>query len=322
MSPEAEGKDLMRQADALIAEGKYGPAIDLAREALLRAPQLADHAWLSIAVAEESAGRLTAAVSAFRKAVGFCQRPPAAVVHALGLMLYETGKYGGAAVCFEIACKDEPKPYHLVMLARSLYRVGLREEGIHAAEKAIECDPTYEEAYQILGYYLLDTNPERASVYLLKAIRINPEYARAHGTLSELAWRKGDCQKAVQHARRGVESDPGNIVCWVRMGRGLEGLGDIREAEVAFRKSLGCCDDDNESWARREFAGFLQRQGRYDDARMELEYVLRAWPDEEDSYECYAAFLAEALGQNDGAAKVRESLEEVRRLLRGEAEQE
>ena len=320
MSCDADGRGLLRQVDALIADEDYRAAVSLARELILRAPQWAGQAWVSMAVAEERAGRREAAAAAFRKALGLVETRRGVLLHGLGLMLYETGRYGEAAVCFDLACREERKPYRLVMLARSLYRLGSRKEGIRAAEEAIERDPTYDEAYQLLGYYLLDEDPQRAASCLLQAIGINPECATAYGTLSELAWRKRDYQQAVEYAQHGTEIDPGHMLCWVRAATALEMVGNVADADAAFRKSLDCTDDENEPWARRKFAEFLQRQGEYEQAKAEFEYLLRAWPEEEDGYEGYLAFLEEALGQDDRAAEVRKELKAVRRVLERETE--
>jgi len=319
MSENAEGRQLLRRIDDLISEGEYDSAIELSRELLRRAPDKAGQAWLSIAVSEERAGRPTAALPAFRRALALalytCERPPLPVLNHLGVVLYDMGLYARAAVCHRLTCDREPKAYRFVMLARCLYRLGLVKEAIHAAEDAIECDEAYDEAYHMLGVYLRDLDPARAADCLKKALALDPKRARTYASLAELAWREGDWRRVVERARQGLAIDPDNVLCWVRLAEAMERLGEVEEAERAFRSGLRSHGDENETWARREFAGLLRRQGRHDEAIDEFEYVLRGWPDEAESYECYAAFLEDAPGLADRAAEIRERLARVSSLL-------
>ncbi len=305
-------KELARQADEMIQAGRYETAIGLCREAL-RADPGAIGARIFLGRALEESGRHAAAELEFRRALLHYEGRALPLVTNLGGVLVDRGLPGKAAAFLSIATRGKPEACRLVMYGLALRDLGLWEEAVEAMERAIAADPAYDDAHHNLGAFLSDTDPDRARQCFLRALEIDPARAATYSSLCRLAQADGKFEEAEELARKGLDADPRSAACCWSLGLALDAMGRTAEAEDALRRAADLSDDA--FWSRSQLAYFFRRNSRYAEAKAEFEAILRAWPDEEQSYLNYAKFLEGALADQAGARRIRERLEEVSRFL-------
>lgn len=120
--------------------------------------------------------------------------------------------YALAAEWYRAAVEAEPEaPHFQLLLARfyvdHLYRV--EEEGVAAAEAAVDLAPSDALAHDLLGWaYQLAGRPVEAEAALLSALELDPGLASAHYHLGSLYARAPTLQDlARQHLRRAADLD-------------------------------------------------------------------------------------------------------------------
>jgi tetratricopeptide (TPR) repeat protein len=91
--------------------------------------------------------------------------------------------------------------------------------------------------------YLLRANVkdlDRALLYYLEAIRINPVLPEPHYKLASLLWEKGDIDlnSAIKHCKKAVELSPKSANARLYLGYFLKASGRYAEAEVSFHEAI------------------------------------------------------------------------------------
>jgi tetratricopeptide (TPR) repeat protein len=307
--------DQMRQGFLERARRLRDEVSALRRDIKEQAPSEA-HALLWIARVEEELERLDRAIQATRRYLALVDEEALPVLNHLGHLLSNTGCQARAAVCFRRTSAAEPKGHRWVAYAICLLRLGMRGEAQRALERALECEPDFDEASLNLGWLLLEEEPSKAKQCFQRAADLDPNWPANRSGLADLALHERDYERAVDLAREGLSIDPESRHCHSSLAEALEKLGQFEEAEEHLRKALSNCSG-RELQCRAELAQFLQRQGRYDEAKEEFESLLRGWPDEEQPYQDYADFLEQALGRRDEAQRLRGQLQVVSALLAG-----
>lgn len=85
---------------------------------------------------------------------------------------------------------------------------------------------------------LLKGRSEEAEESLLKALKLDPSYDAALGSLSQLYLARGNRKEALETARRLVRLHPGSAEAWNNLGVLYLKLGEDVEAEAFFHKAL------------------------------------------------------------------------------------
>jgi len=91
--------------------------------------------------------------------------------------------------------------------------------------------------------YLIRANKndlDKALIYYLEAIKLNPDISHVHYKLASLLWEKGDIDltSAIQKCRKAIELDPKSANARLYLGYFLKASGNYTEAENAFRASI------------------------------------------------------------------------------------
>ena len=93
-----------------------------------------------------------------------------------------------------------------------LLREGDREGAVKALKRSIELAPN-SAAYFRLGVAAMEIgNTEAANLFNLEALKLSPENPQAHINLAKLYWDEGNQVKALEHAEKGVEYHPWNMM--------------------------------------------------------------------------------------------------------------
>ena len=103
-----------------------------------------------------------------------------------------------------------------------------------AFEEAIRIDPHYEVALYNLAVLDEGMNPQKSVELLEKAIEIDPDYAMAHQVLGRLFQRAKDFTRAEYHFRRSLEIDAADYWSNMYLANLLGVQGRNAEAEQAY----------------------------------------------------------------------------------------
>lgn len=106
-----------------------------------------------------------------------------------------------------------------------------RDESIAAAKKAIEIDPNYAEAYEILGESLsMGSKDNKGAIEVFRvALKLKPNFPKASEKLGEQLLYI-DKKEAEEVFRKAMELDPEKMVCRFSLGRLLVQAGRLAEA--------------------------------------------------------------------------------------------
>src|SRR5262249_20857454 len=127
----------------------------------------------------------------------------------------ETKSLGQAKVWFLRALAREKHARLLTQLAGIHVALAEFAAAKGAFEEAIQIDPAYEEALYNLAVLIEKTSPQKSVELLENAIQADPNYALAHQVLGRLFQRGNDLLGAEYHFRRSLEIDPADY--WSNM---------------------------------------------------------------------------------------------------------
>lgn len=107
-----------------------------------------------------------------------------------------------------------------------------REESIAAARKAIELDPNYALAYEIMGESLSMGNKDKKGAIeaFRTALKLKPDLVRASENLGMSLSVEGDKKGAEEVYRKAMDLDPQKMACRFPLGRLLVEQGRLSEA--------------------------------------------------------------------------------------------
>ena len=108
--------------------------------------------------------------------------------------------------------------------------------------------------------------PQLAIAELDRALEIAPELPQVHRSLVRLHLRAKAYGRAAMHAELVLEREPGDLETRHNLGFARLQLGELREAESAFRMVLAAAGADAPKVTREQLAICLERQGRRKDA--------------------------------------------------------
>jgi adenylate cyclase len=203
----------------------------------------------------------------------------------------------------------------------------LRVRLLPSERKAIEKVPTGNlEAYQ---YYLRGRQffhrPTRSSLEIakrmfLRAIELDPDYARAHAGLadceSELymsSWSDATAEKILAASARALELDPDLAEAHASRGLALSTLERHDEAEKEFKAAMRL--DPNLFEVLKYYARACTSQGRYAEAAEYFERASAASPDDSNCPVLLAQVYEDLGRHSEAEVALRRGLEKIEREL-------
>jgi len=154
-----------------------------------------------------------------------------------GLVYMALWKMKSASEAFAkaISLKPDIKQIYYFKASADRYR-NAREDSIAAARKAIELDPNYAEAYEILGEVLAigSKDNDGAIEAFRTAIKLKPDLFSAYTQLGIHLDAKKDYKGAEEVYRKAMELDPRKMECRFRLGRVLIEQGRLAEARALW----------------------------------------------------------------------------------------
>src|SRR5207249_1638378 len=151
------------------------------------------------------------------------------------------------------------------------------DEAITRLTKAVELDPDHDGAWTALGYvYETRHQPEDAIKVYRKAMQANPDNPGFVERLSDLLIRLGRFNEAQSEVETLAEAAPRDARVWLKLGAVYYEQKMWERAADSFRRAVVL--EPSNLRARYFLATSLMDAGRDDDARGELERILRLDP--------------------------------------------
>ena len=206
-------------------------------EVIIRANPRDSEALLMLGMVLMDAERYPAAHAAAQKAAK--AMPSSDQAYAVrGMAEMRMQRYTEAAKSYGQAVELNPKaPDVNLGLAMSLWAAGNIAESFTIFEQGLKRFP--EDAYHCLEYGRLllksakpdDSTAETRAIALLEtALKLNSSLSTAHYLLGDLALRRGNAEKALQHLEQAVKLDPGSSKIHFALSRTHRRLGRMEDA--------------------------------------------------------------------------------------------
>jgi tetratricopeptide (TPR) repeat protein len=218
-------------------------------------------------------------------------------------------------------------------------------KAIEHMEALARLQPSDMDTWQSLGrLYKLNNQPEKALEAFKKVLNVDPDSKEGLSSLAQIYFEQGDYAGAVEQLKRipeddmdppllgmlaysyaetrdyesavatyekALAKDPENVELHRAYAQALMGMGNTPAARTEFEKILKADPDDAATYIK--MAELDRQEGRYDDARKELEHAKTLQSDNPDNPEIpyQQALLEDAVGNQDKA------IEFLQKLVKG-----
>ncbi|WP_435011015.1 tetratricopeptide repeat protein [Tundrisphaera lichenicola] len=190
-----------------------------------------------------------------------------------------------------------------------LRAAGEKAKAVSIARRAVQLQPDYHEAYQILGLALLESGDKPGAIAACReAIRLKPEYPFAHNALGCALEESGDIAGAIAAYREAIRLKPDFSYPHNNLGAAFSKSRDRVAALAAYRDAVRVAPDF--AVAIQNLAETLEETGDRAGAIAAYRDVLRARPDFYDTY----MNLANALEDSGDVAGAMDTYRELLRL--------
>ncbi len=171
------------------------------------------------------------------------------LIRMKGELLISLDRHEEARVLYEQVISARAIPWARIGLAKTLSMAGLGEEAIETLELAIEDNPQYLEAYDLLAKeHESKGSTELAQAVLEKAVEISPQTLSRQTRVGEIAYRNGDLVKAkrafgivVDKGRYSFFRSPNDFISLSRVhldeGQHDKALAVVTDAKKSFDKT-------------------------------------------------------------------------------------
>ena len=283
------GDAYLNLGDVLYKQSRYAEALDATRIAIEQEPDFAE-AHFNLGAILNVLGRFAEAETHLRRAIAL--KPQDGDAHfSLGAALYKQGRYAEALDATRIAIEQEPEHlkahFNLGVVLDKLGRfeeaethlrraIALKPQDIDSLRKLIEIltpQGRYEEAIDLIAqavaldpsspqaaelHYLMgqtaqeNGQSETATAYYIRALEIDPHYAKAIRRLAHLRAEQQRYDESLELFQRLIDIDPGDAMAHGNMGIVLFYLGNSAEALQRFDQALSLNPNLENARANRE----------------------------------------------------------------------
>jgi tetratricopeptide (TPR) repeat protein len=174
------------------------------------------------------------------------------------------------------------------------------QKAIGELEAVTRLDPSDAESALILGrLYKVDNQPQKAEAIFKKVLEENPDSHSVLVNLTQLYFDQGDYQKVID-LLKGVPDSSMDPALLYLLGNSYMETNDLTSAEATFEKALQREPDSRD--IRRAYADALMAHGKMQQARDQLETILKVSPNDGSTY-LRLGQLDRKMGQFDEARK-------------------
>ena len=179
--------------------------------------------------------------------------------------------------------RTAPQCFRTQLLLGSEYlRAGAVQDAITANRRALEIDPSSQEALGNLGVSLVQTGRLTEAIELFrKGTEAHPQHAASYLNLGLAYAARGDLPQATANFRRAIELNPVNAAGYLNLGLALSQLGNKEEALENYQRATEVKPDYAEAW--NAMGAMLLRLERKEEARGALTRAISLRPDFPDA---------------------------------------
>ncbi len=180
--------------------------------------------------------------------------------------------------------KDPWHPDLLVMAARNMMEKEDYKNALLALNRAIELDPTLDEAYfysGVVNYKLGNTEQAEADFKKSVALMDKSSAAAAFYNIGYIYTAKKDYEKALEFMRKSIEADNSYLKGYDAISRIKEEQGDIEGAVNAFKEYLKIYPDDTDIMGL--IAEIYFRAGMLEEAERQYDAIIKSNPEAYDA---------------------------------------
>lgn len=301
--PARDPQSLLKEATSLQQQGKLDQAIEDYRLLLQQYPNIAAiHSNLGAALA--GLGRYEEAIQEYERALQL--QPMPQVQLNLGLAYYKVGRLSVAASAFEKARTLMPQEVRPVLLEADCYlRLGDNKKVVDLLTPVEQTNPDDLAVTYMLGTALVrDGRADEGQLRIEKILK-NGDSAEARLLLGTTKLMINDFSGALADLQRAVELKPDLPDVYPYYGAALMATGDQDGAFRAFEKALQ--QDPNNFDANLRIGFLLRNDKKYDEALRHFRHALEIRPGD-PGVRYQIASIALAQGQIEQARAELESL--------------
>ena len=301
--PARDPQSLLKEATSLQQQGKLDQAIEDYRLLLQQYPNIAAiHSNLGAALA--GLGRYEEAIQEYERALQL--QPMPQVQLNLGLAYYKVGRLSVAASAFEKARTLMPQEVRPVLLEADCYlRLGDNKKVVDLLTPVEQTNPDDLAVTYMLGTALVrDGRADEGQLRIEKILK-NGDSAEARLLLGTTKLMINDFSGALADLQRAVELKPDLPDVYPYYGAALMATGDQDGAFRAFEKALQ--QDPNNFDANLRIGFLLRNDKKYDEALRHFRHALEIRPGD-PGVRYQIASIALAQGQIEQARAELEAL--------------
>ena len=197
---------------------------------------------------------------------------------SLGLNLQRLGRHAEAVREFqEVVKRSERNAIAHFNLSVSYYEMRQLEPSIQSLQKALEIEPYYTRAEELLGtIWSQKKDYTRARASFEHILKIAPDDYAAHFNLGVLAAIQGKWDEGESHLRRVLQIDPNSAEAYNALGSLYLGRQDLPQAKAAFSDAIRL--EPGFAWAHYNLGLVFRRENKSEDAAREFRAALDADP--------------------------------------------
>lgn len=295
LNDPAEGQYALSYANALLATGQAGEALNILQSAMQRGLN-----------SEQAQSLLQEIEAAVRNDQARCQMPTLVEMNQLA-DLFSAGRYVELDSRARLLLEQHPTSgFVWKVFGASLQMQG--KDALSALQKATELSPDDAEAHTNLGNTFQDLGKfDLAVASYRRAIGIKPDYAEAHSNLGNVFKDLGQLDHAIASYRRAIEIKPDYAEAHSNLGNALRDLGQFDRAVASYRLALGLKPDYTEVYSN--LGNALKDLGQLDDAVASYRRALQANPDFAEAHSNLGNALTELRQFDDAVASYRRALQ-------------
>lgn len=210
------------------------------------------------------------------------------------------------------AASDDVGTY--INAAQVYLRYALSRQAFATAEAAVEADPDFFEAHDLLAGMLVQAGETDSAISeYLKALEGNPSPAGVYSNLANAYIAKKDFRSALENFKKAIELDSTMVNAYLGMGLAHEATGENDQALAMFRQARAI-----EPAAQPAFhleASLLLEMGRGEAARDLMRQGLEMWPDDALLLSDMGLYFLRSDALDSAIVYLERSLEEEQSLL-------
>ncbi|MEW5818733.1 MAG: tetratricopeptide repeat protein [Cyanobacteriota bacterium] len=157
-------------------------------------------------------------------------------------------QFDQAIQIFNDLLSDDPNdPEALVGLASAYQHKNKPDEAIKLAEKALESNPSYHYAYDVLSeiYFINKSNYLKAEEYALKSLQIDPFSSSTYSLLAQIYYFQKYFPQCHEYATKALNLDPLNYVAHMALGLYYCHVPDYEKAEEHYKACLSIAPESS-----------------------------------------------------------------------------